>query len=99
MTALHGAERKLTATVTGRFVLHGREAKQSAKIELTLSYQGEKPRSAHVRTVTPFVVDLAEYDVRPREAFGKLAQKTLEVLAPKVAKRANVSIEFLATAK
>ena len=39
---------------------------------------------------------LDEYDVRPRKGFGVLAAKTLDALAPKVAKAAEVTVEFSA---
>ena len=43
-----------------------------------------------------FAVGLAEHDVRPREALGKLAKKTLKLVAPKLAKEAAVSLELSA---
>ena len=44
----------------------------------------------------PLTIGLDEYDVRPRTGFGKLAARTLEALAPKVAKFAEVHLEFVA---
>jgi hypothetical protein len=99
VSRLKGPERKIGATVTGDFLLHGRKSKKSAVVEVTFKYDGGELRSAHVKTVEPFAVGLAEHDVHPREAFGKLAQRTLETLAPKVAKDARVSIDFTAEAK
>lgn len=93
---MKGDERKVMVTVTGDFRLHGRKTTKSADMEVTVKYEGDKPVSAHFETVKPFTVGLDEHDVRPREAFGKLAQKTLEALAPKVAKEAAVSLEFTA---
>jgi hypothetical protein len=91
-----GDETKVTLTVTGDFRLHGRKSEKTAKFEATFKYQGDKVVSVHLKTLEPFAIGLAEHEVRPREAFGKLAQKTLEVLAPKVAKDALVSMEFSA---
>jgi len=49
-----------------------------------------------VRTTEPLDAGLEEYDVRPREAFGKLAQRTLDALGTKVAKSAPLQVEFTA---
>lgn len=94
--ALSGAERKLTATAVGDFRLHGRKAEKSVKLELSFSYQGDQLTALHVRTLEPLKIGLEEFDVRPREAFGKLAQKTLGALGSKVAETAPIEIEFSA---
>jgi hypothetical protein len=78
--ALGGAERKLTASVVGDLRVHGRKKEQRAKVELVFQFAGDKAESVKVRTLEPLMVGLEEYDVRPREAFGKLAQKTLGAL-------------------
>lgn len=96
VTKLTGAERKVTATVTGDFLLHGRKSQQTVEIEAVFTFDGDKATSVSVRTTKAFKVDLAAHDVRPRSAFGKLAKKTLEQMAPKVAKEAEVSLEFVA---
>ena len=94
IAAMKGNERKVVVTVTGEFRLHGRKTTKTADMEVTVKYEGDEPKSAHFKTVTPFAVGLDEHDVRPREAFGKLAKKTLEAVSPKVAKEAEVSLEF-----
>jgi hypothetical protein len=91
-----GAERKVTLSAKGEFLLHGRKTEKVAEMEATFKYEGDKPVSVTIKTVKPFAVGLAEHDVRPRETFSKLAAKTLDVLAPKVAKEALVSIELTA---
>lgn len=93
---MSGAERKVMLKVTGDFLLHGHKADKTAELEATFHFDGDKPTSVHVKTTKPFSVGLAEYDVKPREAFGKLAAKTLDILAPKVAKEAEVTVEFTA---
>ncbi|HET9929470.1 MAG TPA: hypothetical protein VFQ35_02235 [Polyangiaceae bacterium] len=97
LAALSGPERKVTATAVGDFRLHGRKAEKSVKVELTFSYQGDKLGSVRVRTLAPLQIGLEEFDVRPREAFGKLAQKTLSALGSKVAEVAPIEIDFSAT--
>lgn len=91
---LSGPQRKVTATVTGDFLLHQHKTAKTAKVELTFDMDGDAITGLRVKTVEPFAVGLAEHDVRPREAFGRFAQKTLDVLAPKVAKEALVGVTF-----
>jgi len=96
VTTLTGAERKVTVTATGEFLLHGHTNNKTVDLEATFKFDGDKATSVELKTVKPFGIGLAEYDVKPREGFGKLAQKTLELLAPKVAKDAEVSIDVTA---
>jgi hypothetical protein len=91
-----GSERKVTFTAKGDFLLHGRETKKTVEMEATFQYEGDKPVSVAIKTVKPFGINLAEHDVHPRETFSKLAAKTLDLLAPKVAKEAVVSIDLTA---
>ncbi len=93
---LTGAERKVRFTATGEFLLHQRKASKSVKLEATFAYEGDQPSSVHVKSLEPLEVGLDEYDVHPREAFGKLAAKTLQALSPKVAKAAAVHLDFTA---
>lgn len=94
VTAMTGNTRKVTLVAKGDFLLHGRKTEKTAELEATFTFEGDKPVSVAVKTVKPFGIGLAEHDVRPRDKFGSLAQKTLEVLAPKVAKEAQVSLDF-----
>lgn len=96
ISKLTGPERKVSFTAKGDFLLHQHKGQKALDLEATFKFEGDRPVSVSVKTVKPFPVDLAEYDVKPREAFGKLAQKTLEILAPKVAKEALVTIEVTA---
>lgn len=96
LTKLTGAERKVTFTATGEFLLHQRKATKSVKLEATFKFAGDQAQEVTVKSLEPLQIGLDEYDVRPREGFGKLAAKTLAALSPKVAKFAEVSIEFTA---
>jgi hypothetical protein len=98
VTKLTGPARKVTFTATGEFLLHQRKAPKSVELEATFNFTGDKVDSVAVKSLGPLKIGLDEYDVRPREGFGKLAQKTLGALAPKVAKEAEVSLEFTARA-
>ncbi len=98
ITKLTGATRKVTFTATGEFLLHQRKASKSVKMEATFTWAGDAPTGVTVKTLEPLDIGLDEYDVRPREAFAKLAAKTLSTLSDKVAKAAAVTIEFSAKA-
>jgi hypothetical protein len=99
VTALQGATRKLDATVTGDFLIHGHKTTKTAKLELTFQMAGDKVASVHVKSLGPIVVGLEENDIRPRQTWEKLAAKTLGALGQKVAGQAPVMIDFTAKAK
>jgi hypothetical protein len=103
VTKLTGPERKVTATVSGDFRLHGRKATKSAKVELNFKYTGDKLDSVEVKTLDAFVIPLEEFEVHPRDAAGKLVKSLSDALASnlkgKVAKDAPVVVNFVAKAK
>lgn len=97
LSQMTGTERKVTFTASGDFLLHQRKAEKSVQLEATFHYDGDgRLREVAIKSVTPLSIGLDEYDVRPRTGFSQLAAKTLEQLAPKVAKYAEVSLEFTA---
>ena len=77
VTKLTGPERKVTATVSGEFRLHGRKATKSAKVELNFKYTGDKLDAVEVKTLEPFVIPakVEEYEIHPRDAAGKLVKE------------------------
>jgi len=103
LTKLTGPERKVTATASGDFRLHGRKAAKSAKVELSFKYAGDKLEAVEVKTLEPFVIPLEEYEIHPRDAAGKLVKKLSDALASnlkgKVAKDAPVNVTFVAKPK
>jgi polyisoprenoid-binding protein YceI len=99
LSSLPGADRKITARAIGDLRLHGRSAQKSLTIEISAHYEGDSPKEVRIRSLTPLVAGLEEYDVRPREAFGKLAQRTLDALGTKVAKSAPIEVDFVARAR
>jgi hypothetical protein len=103
VTKLTGPERKVTATVSGDFRLHGRKATKSAKVELNFKYTGDKLDALEVKTVEPFLIPLEEFEIHPRDAAGKLVKSLSEALSSnlkgKVAKDAPVTLSFVAKAK
>ena len=103
VTKLTGAERKVTATVSGDFRLHGRKATKSAKVELNFKYTGDKLDAVEVKSIEPFVIPLEEFEVHPRDAAGKLVKKLSEAISSnlkgKVASTAPVEVSFVAKPK
>lgn len=100
-TALEGladGAHRFEAVVEGGFVLHGRRSPARVPVELTVDVAGGVPTRLAVRSRAPLVVGLEAHDVRPREAFGKLAAKTLAALGNKVASAAPVQVELVLTA-
>lgn len=96
VTKLTGDERKVKATVSGEFLLHGRKTAKTVDVEVTFTFKDGQATALRVRSVKPFAVGLEEHDVRPRDALGKLANTLLSELSDKVAKEAQVSLDFTA---
>ena len=65
-------------------------------LEATFVREGDRWTTATVKTTSPLTIHLDTYDVRPRKGFGVLAAKTLEAMAPKVAKEVQISAAFSA---
>jgi hypothetical protein len=61
-------------------------------------FEGDEPRSMRINTRAPISIGLAEHDIRPRSAFGTLAQATLSSLGQKVAEAAPINFEVIANA-
>ena len=100
--ALTGPERKVTATVSGMLRLHGRQAKKSAKVELTFRFAGDKLESVNVKTLQPFPVDLEEFEINPRDAAGNFVRSVTDAIGStlkgKLQKEAPVMIDVTAKA-
>lgn len=91
------AEQTVTFTGVGPFRLHQRSAEARVELEATLIRKDGHWTTATVKTTSPLTIHLDTYDVRPRKGFGVLAAKTLEAMAPKVAKEVQISAAFSAT--
>jgi len=96
ITKLTGDERKIAAVVNADFVLHGRKVQKAVDVEVTFKMNGDAVSEIRVKSLKPMMVGLEEHDVRPREAFGKLAAKGLSALGSKVATAAPVDIDIVA---
>lgn len=95
--------RRVTLTTKGELLVHGHKVDREAEVEVALAYPAgapaDKPTSATVTTRKPLRVILAEHDVKPRDAKGKLAKDFFHLLGTKVADTADVSLELLARAE
>lgn len=102
VTKLTGDTRKVTATISGNFLLHQVAKKRSAKVEIVFTMKGDEPQSIAIKTVEPFAVKLSEHEVGPNDVFGKFAKGTLQTLDQfisehkKVAEAAEISLDFTA---
>ncbi|HTA92111.1 MAG TPA: hypothetical protein VK745_21175 [Polyangiaceae bacterium] len=98
-----GDARTLTASASGDFRLHGRKQMKSAKLSITINYQGDKAQSIHVKTLEPLNIGLEEFEVNPRDDAGKFVKSVTEALSSnlkgKVAQQAPVMLDFTANAK
>ncbi len=103
VAAATGSERKLTASATGDFRLHGRKLVKSAKLDIVVNYQGDKAQSIHVKTSEPLNIGLEEFEVNPRDDAGKFVKSLTEALSSnlkgKVAQHAPLVLDFTAHAK
>jgi hypothetical protein len=98
-----GAERKVTATLAGDLRLHGRKARQSATVELTFRFAGDKLESLDVRSVSPLTVSLSAYEINPRDGAGKFVKTITDAVSGshkgRLQNEAPVKIAFSARPK
>jgi hypothetical protein len=98
-----GTERKVSASASGEFRLHGRKLTKRAKLELTFTFQGDQAQSIHVHTSEPLNVGLEEFEVNPRDDAGKFVKSLTEALSSnlkgKVAQQAPLNLDFSAHAR
>jgi hypothetical protein len=93
--------RTVTARANGDFFVHGHQIAKSAELEIVFHYAtGEasaaKPTTVEIKTKTPLHVTLAEHEVKPRDSFGAIAQKSFSLIGTKVAETADVTFDLTA---
>jgi hypothetical protein len=80
--------------------VHGRQAKKSAKLELTFKMDGDKLESVSVKTLEAFPVNLEEFEIHPRDSAGKFVKTVTDAIGStlkgKLQKEAPVMIELTA---
>jgi hypothetical protein len=93
--------RTVTATTKGDLVIHGLKAEgREAEVEIQFRYApgapADKPKAVALKTHKPLHVILAEHDVKPRDALGKIAKQSFHLLGTKVADTADISLDLRA---
>ncbi len=93
--------RKVTMTTHGELLIHGHKVNRDDTVEVAFHYPtgaagDTKPISITVKSKDPLHVILAEHEVKPRDSFGSLAQKSFSLLGTKVAETADISLDLKA---
>ena len=95
--------RTVTATTHGEFLLHGHKVDREAEVEVAFHYAAgspaDKPTSLTIKSKKPFRTTLADFDVKPRDGFGKIAKGAFNLIGTKVAEVADVSLDLRATSQ
>ncbi len=93
--------RTVTATTRGELLLHGHKVDRDADVEVAFHYPvggaADKPSSLTIKSKKPFRATLSDYDVKPRDGFGKIAKGAFNLIGTKVAEVADVSLDLRAT--
>lgn len=93
--------RTVTATTRGELLLHGHKVDRDADVEVAFHYPvggaADKPSSLTIKSKKPFRTTLSDYDVKPRDGFGKIAKGAFNLIGTKVAEVADVSLDLRAT--
>lgn len=93
--------RSVRLTSHGELLIHGHKVDLDAELEVQFRYLGgadvAKPRAIVIKTRKPLRATLADYDVRPRDGFGKIAKGAFNLLGTKVADVADISLDLRAT--
>lgn len=85
--------------ISGSLRIHGRVTEHRFPVRAKFYFKDGKATSIDFKSLKPIEVSLEKHDVRPRSAFGVLADKTLDALGAKVAKVAKISLKFSAKVK
>lgn len=91
--------RHVTMTTHGELLIHGHKVNRDAGVDVAFHYPAgaaadTKPIRVVVKTKAPLHVVLAEHEVKPRDSFGTLAQKSFSLLGTKVAETADISLDL-----
>lgn len=93
--------RAVTATTHGEFLVHGHKVDRDADVEVTFHYApgsaATKPKSLTIKSKKPLHAVLGEFDVKPRDGFGKIAKGAFNLLGTKVAESADIALDLRAT--
>jgi polyisoprenoid-binding protein YceI len=88
VTSAKPSETSTLLDVDATLTLHG--ITKDVKVAVSVMPEG---KTWKVKTLKPFLVKLADFEVKPRDLAGQLLQKGLEALGQKVASEAQVSVD------
>ncbi len=93
--------RRLTLTAKGKLEMNGLRVERSVRLQVDFHYPtqatpGLRPSRIEIRTPTPFVVPLVEYEVQPRDAHGRLIAEDMELLGRVIGRTARVDVDLVA---
>jgi len=95
ITKMTGNERTVTIKAEGVYKLHQHDQKKmQVELDVTFKFDGDKITECVIKTKAPMKVNLAEFEVKPRDLAGKILQKGLDALSKKVAQEAPVEVEI-----
>jgi hypothetical protein len=72
--------------------LHGHVAPVEATLEASVSFEDGTPRYALVRTIDDLHLDLASYEIRPRDEVGGLLAQATDLIRDKVGETADIAV-------
>lgn len=94
--------RRVTATVLGELEVNGIRIQRKVPVRVDLHYPapatvGLEPTRITIDSVRPLRVPLAEHEIQPRDAKGRLSSAELELLGQSVGKNAELSFQLVFT--
>lgn len=94
-----GERRRVTATVTGELEVNGFRVQRSTVVHLDFHYPapataGLAPLRVAISSAKPLLVPLAEHEIQPRDAHGRLEAAELDVLGRTVGRTAQLTFQL-----
>ena len=92
LTSGVGSVRKSRVVARGEMSLHGHVAPMQVTLEASVSFEDGAPRYTLVRTVDDLHLDLASYEIRPRDEVGGLLAQATDLIRDKVGETADIAV-------
>jgi hypothetical protein len=90
--------RTVSLTTKGELLVHGHKVEREGEVEVGFRYEpgadADKPKAITIKSKKPLRVVLAEHDVKPRDAAGKIAKGSFHLLGTKVADNADITMDL-----
>jgi hypothetical protein len=92
--------RVIRLVAKGELSIHGCKVERDANVEVRAHYEDkaplDQPSWLEIRTVEPVRVVLAEHEIKPRDAFGKLVKSAGHLWGTRVAEEAEIHLALRA---